>query len=68
MINNYACSVCGDPTPRKDLSVKKVTFLEMGAGARTIRSRVAEWMCPSCRKKDEDWNREPFQIPVKISG
>lgn len=64
-IPDYKCSnlECGKPTTRDDLTVRKVTFLEMGAGGKTIRSRVSGWLCPSCVVKDDDWNREAFSAP-----
>ena len=58
----YKCSVCergeSDGITRELLVVKKVTFQEMGSGARMIRSRVVAWLCPTCRDSDIDWNRE----------
>lgn len=57
----YECTNCGTATKRDLLTAKKVSFLEMGVGGRTIRSRVTGWLCPSCVKKDEDYNREPFR-------
>ena len=63
MINDYSCTACGEAVGRKQLTVKKATFLEMGTGARTIRSRVVGWLCDPCLKKDADWNREPFVLP-----
>lgn len=62
---DYKCSApeCGKPTPREDLTVKKVTFLEMGAGGKTIRSRTSDWLCPSCVASDLDWLRPSHTAP-----
>jgi hypothetical protein len=59
----YGCTKCGTPTERSKLMVKKAVFLEMGEGARTFKSRVINWLCPSCVAKDDDWNRPKFQPP-----
>lgn len=61
-VREYRCTRCGEvPTkegvePRDLLTVKKILFVEMGAGGRSIRSRVADWLCPSCVVADPDWN------------
>lgn len=60
---NYACTLCGNDTKREELTVKKSTFLEMGEGARTVRSRVVAWLCPRCVIGDADWNRPKFAPP-----
>ena len=60
---NYKCTRCDTPQKRDLLTVKKVSFLEMGTGGRVVRSRVTHWLCPSCVSKDEDFNREPFKAP-----
>lgn len=60
---NYSCTRCKKNTPRDELTVKKSVFLEMGELARTIRSRVVDWLCPECVVKDLDWRRPPNQIP-----
>lgn len=64
----YACTQCGRPTERKLLMVKKAVFLEMGEGARTFRSRVVGWLCPTCVASDIDWNREKFNPPRPEQG
>lgn len=64
---DYKCSTCEAPTPRDDLTVMKVTFLEMGAGGKTIRSRVAGWLCPTCLVKEPHWNREAFTAPGNLA-
>lgn len=60
---HYACTQCKRNTPREDLTVKKAMFTEMGEGARTIRSRVVDWLCPLCLTKDTDYQREKFSPP-----
>jgi hypothetical protein len=60
---DYRCTGCQAKTKRDDLTVKKSVFLEMGAGGKTIRSRVTGWLCPSCVVIDEDWNRERHAAP-----
>lgn len=59
----YYCNGCGNPTRRKMLTVKKVLFTGMGAGASTTRARVVGWFCPPCTKKDADWNRPAHVQP-----
>lgn len=59
----YECTQC-KATPGRDLlTVKKAVFLEMGMGGRIIRSRVTDWLCPSCTAKDPDYRREAFTAP-----
>lgn len=67
IIRRYICTRCGtapksdtqpQATARDLLTVKKVLFVEMGAGGRSIKSRVIDWLCPSCVAADSDWNRE----------
>lgn len=66
--HDYKCQRCGTPTSRELLTVKKVLFVEMGAGAKIIRSRVQSWLCPPCVKTDPDWlmpaHRSPEDRPV----
>lgn len=62
-IPTYACTRCRRPYPREELTVKKAVFLEMGEGARTIRSRVVAWLCHYCLEKDVDFQREKFNPP-----
>lgn len=61
--HEYKCANCGKHTPRDLLTVKKVLFLEMGAGGRTIRARVDKWMCPDCVKADPHWNLPSHRQP-----
>ena len=67
----YTCTHCGQEYERTALTVKKVTFVEMGAGGKLVRSRVAEWLCPSCTIKDPDWNLPPstgIPRPRRLNG
>ena len=67
---DYRCSSCGNEYARHELTVKKSVFLEMGEGARTIRSRVTGWLCGGCLREDSDYNRQP-QVQrkvVKVNG
>ena len=60
----YKCSTCGAHRSRAELTVKKSVFLEMGEGARTLRSRVIGWLCKGCLSEDADYNR-PAQVERK---
>ena len=62
-IPDYACSKCGLPKKRDELTVKKCVFLEMGAGARTKRSRVLEWLCDGCLGVDSIYLLPAFTPP-----
>lgn len=64
---SYDCSRCGSHSQRELLTVKRVQFVEMGEGATTKRSRVLEWLCPSCLAQDPDFLRDAF-IPAKVAG
>lgn len=64
---NYACTNCQRPTKRDDLTVKKSLFVEMGAGSRTVRSRVVAWLCNSCLIQDVDFRREKFSPPRVVN-
>lgn len=57
----YVCSNCNKPSDRNLLTVKKVLFLEMGVGARTIRSRVVGWLCPPCVATDSQYNAPSYE-------
>lgn len=61
MPKRSACNRCRRVTPRHLLVVKKVLFTGMGAGAKTHRARVTDWLCPDCTKEDPDFNRETYQ-------
>lgn len=60
---DYHCTKCGKETKRELLTPKKVIFTEMGAGGKTIRARVIDWLCPPCVKSDPHWNLPPNQSP-----
>jgi len=60
---DYVCTRCDAPVGRELLTVKKVSFLEMGEGAKTIRSRVVGWLCPKCVAADAEYNLEKFKAP-----
>lgn len=62
-VPEYGCTRCNTPCPRAQLTVKKALFTEMGVGARTIRARVTDWLCPMCLKNDPDFQREKFSPP-----
>lgn len=64
----YVCTQCGTHTRRELLTVKKIVFLEMGMGGRTVRSRVNGWLCPSCIAIDIEWNREAFIKPKPVKN
>lgn len=59
---DYRCTNCGTSIDRNLLTVKRIAFLEMGEGARTLRSRVVGWLCPVCVANDTDWRKERKQI------
>lgn len=63
--HEYICNGCGKPTRRDLLTVKKVLFTGMGAGAKTTRARVVAWLCVDCTKRDEDWNRPANLMPAE---
>jgi hypothetical protein len=60
---NYICSLCKTPTTRDLLTAKKAVFMEMGERAKTLRSRVVHWLCPSCIAADTDWNQPKYSTP-----
>lgn len=60
---DYVCSNCKREVPRELLTVKRATFMQMGAGARTLRSRVKGWLCEDCIAMDPDWNQEELLTP-----
>jgi predicted RNA-binding Zn-ribbon protein involved in translation (DUF1610 family) len=72
--HDYKCTNCGADTKRDLLTVKKVLFTEMGAGSKTIRARVVDWLCPPCVKNDPAWRAPAHQLPqyqpdgVTVSG
>jgi len=60
---SYACTRCGTPTARDKLTVKKSVFTTMGTGAKTVRSRVLDWLCPPCLASDQEWNLDAYVAP-----
>lgn len=63
--HEYFCNGCGAATRRSLLTVKKILFTGMGSGAQTDKARVIAWLCPTCTKRDPDWNREPYLLPTE---
>lgn len=61
--HEYVCTKCGASTHRDLLTVKKVLFTEMGAGSRTLRARVVDWLCPKCVKEDPAWQAPAHRTP-----
>lgn len=70
--HDYKCGRCHTSTHRDLLTVKKILFLEMGAGGKTIKSRVDSWLCPNCVKSDPHWNlpeyRQPDERPEGVTN
>lgn len=60
-MTDYCCTECGEYSNRELLTVKKVSFNEMGVGGRVLRSRVVAWLCPKCVKKDPQYNQPAFR-------
>lgn len=60
---NYVCTRCGSQQRRSSLVVKRVQFTEMGEGAKTLKSRVVDWLCNACRESDADYLLEKFEPP-----
>lgn len=56
-LKRYICTSCGQDYERESLLAKKVSFTQMGAGGKLVRSRVVDWLCPACTVKDDDWNQ-----------
>ena len=61
----YKCSECEREFPNgTGLVRKKIDFQEIGAGGRTIRSRVKAWLCKDkCMPADPDFNLPAFRAP-----
>ena len=53
---DYRCSKCGKEEQRDLLTVKKVSFLEIGENPKAIKTRTESWLCPDCVRADEAWN------------
>ena len=65
----YGCTRCERLCKRELLVVKKALFVEMGEGSSTLRSRVTDWLCPTCLLSDVDYNREKFSPPrIEVQG
>lgn len=62
----YKCSICGKESDPELLTAKKVMFQELGVNPRTLKSRTAGWLCPSCIVKDEDWRRPAYSSPGTV--
>lgn len=63
--HEYVCNGCGKLTARSLLTVKKILFTGMGAGAKTDRARVRAWLCLPCVKEDQDWNLPAHITPAE---
>lgn len=57
---DYRCADCGKRKPRAELVAKRIAWMEMGEGAKTVRARVIKWQCRDCMMKDPEFNRERF--------
>lgn len=57
----YQCTRCGKPTKRSELVIKRAVFMTPGEGAKTLRSRVTDHLCPTCTISDQDWQRPANQ-------
>lgn len=57
----YQCTRCGKATSRSQLTIKRSVFMTPGEGAKTLRSRVTDHLCPSCVVADPDWKRPANQ-------
>lgn len=62
----WPCSVCGDISRERTAMVaKRVIFTTLGAGYDTLRSRTVQYLCPTCRDKDPEWNLPQFSGPSR---
>lgn len=59
----YFCTVCGKHCGRANLTGKKVMFLALGKEADTYKTRMVDWLCADCLKKDPAWNLPAYQSP-----
>lgn len=66
-VQDYRCTgpdhVGSRATRRELLTVKKIQFLEMGVKGKTLKTRTAGWLCPSCVAKDVHWMLEAYDAP-----
>lgn len=57
----YKCTRCGEaPSENNDISrdmlvSKTAVFKSVGFKGKTIRSRVVDWLCPSCLEQDSNY-------------
>lgn len=58
-VPDYRCTKCQKPTERELLTVRRVSFHEMGSQQKRKGSRVTDWLCPSCLGQDPEWNKSP---------
>ena len=65
-IPEYGCTRCDKDKDREQLTVKKIMFTDMGEGARTLRSRVVDWLCDDCLLEDPDYLREKISGPIFV--
>lgn len=59
----YTCTRCSASCDKEMLLAKQVRFQEIGRGAITFKSRVVDWLCPTCVANDEDWKRDEYESP-----
>lgn len=64
---DYRCTECGKEKQRELLTVKKVSFLEMGMSGKAIKTRTVDWLCPDCLVKDPAWQLEKGQAPGRLT-
>lgn len=61
---DYRCTRCGRDETKDRLTALKVSFLRMGIGGRTLKSRVIAWLCPGCLGKDKVYNSPEHSGPA----
>ena len=61
---DYRCTRCRKRFKREQLTVKRAVFMQMGEGAKTLRSRVTAWLCEKCLHVDLDYPRETYDGPA----
>jgi hypothetical protein len=54
----HVCTVCGKPTPRDNLVVKRVEFVTMGRNFKRLKVRSVAWLCQDCLKLDPHYQQE----------
>jgi hypothetical protein len=69
---DYKCGFCGrdyndDPDRKEKLFAKVVTFRELGANAKLVRSRTVGFIDVPCMELDEDYNRQAGKAPGQVS-